>query len=274
LGVDVHYRHAVSSIETGDRGLARIHFQNGLQWQPDMVIGADGRMNSPARQFVHGHNTPIYQGFINWIGVYESDRPIVDEIVVQDTWGRGERFGVVPVTRNKVYWAGGIAQEAIDSARDVSNKDALLSIFQSWPESIPTIIESTPESSINKIFVHDHEPIAIWHRDNVVLLGDSAHAPLPTSGQGACQAMEDAWHLARCLQDHPDSLQEVFQSYTALRLKKTSAITYAARNFAAALFNRNAEDCRLRNERSKSTDYSAAVTGMASAWSQGLPMGA
>ena len=98
---------------------------------------------------------------------------------------------------------------------------------QGWPGPIPTIIEGTPESAINKIFVHDHEPITVWHRDNVLLLGDSAHAPLPTSGQGACQAMEDAWHLARCLQDHPDSLQEAFQSYTALRLKKTSAITAA-----------------------------------------------
>ena len=274
LGVEVNYHHAVSSIEAGDDGRSQIHFQNGQRLQPDMVIGADGRMHSLARQFVLGNNAPIYQGFINWVGVCESDHPLVDEIAVQDTWGLGERFGVVPITRNKVYWAGGIAQADIDPARDKSNKEELLSIFQGWPGPIPTIIEGTPESAINKIFVHDHEPITVWHRDNVLLLGDSAHAPLPTSGQGACQAMEDAWHLARCLQDHPDSLQEAFQSHTALRLKKTSAITYAARNFAATLFNRNAEDCRLRNQRSKATDYSAAVMGMASAWGQGLPIGA
>lgn len=192
---------------------------------------------------------------------------------MSDTWGRGERFGVVPVMRNKVYWAGGIAQEKIEAAKEVSSKGALWSIFQGWPDPIPAIIENTPESSINKIFVHDHDPIDIWHRDNVVLLGDSAHAPLPTSGQGACQAMEDAWHLARCLQDHPGSHEAAFLSFTALRLQKTSAIIYAARSFAASLFNRDAAACRLRNARSKSTDYSAAVEGMARGWSQGLPMG-
>ena len=272
-GVEVHYNHTVSSVETDDRGYAQVNFHNGVQLRPDIVIGADGRMNSITRQFVNGNNTPIYQGFINWIGVCESDRAIVDEISVRDTWGRGERFGVVPVTRYKVYWAGGIAQEFINTTRPASNKAALLSIFQSWPDPITDIIERTPEILINKIFVHDHDPIDIWHRGNVVLLGDSAHAPLPTSGQGACQAMEDAWHLARCLQDHPGSHEAAFLSFTALRLQKTSAITHAARSFAASLFNRDAEACRLRNARSKSTDYSAAVEGMARGWSQGLPMG-
>lgn len=180
---------------------------------------------------------------------------------------------MAPITRNKVYWTGDITQETIDSTKHTSNKSALLSVFQSSPEPIPNIIARTPDALINKIFVHDHDPIETWHRDNVVLLGDSAHAALPTSGQGACQAMEDAWHLTRCLQNHPCSLESAFQLFTALRLKKTSAIIYAARSFASSLFNRDAEFCRRRNERSKSSDYSATVEGMASGWAEGLPIG-
>ena len=273
-GVEVHYNHRATWVETGDHGQVRVNFENGLQLTPDIVIGADGRMHSIARQFVNGNNTPIYQGFINWIGVCESDTTIVDDVCVTDTWGRGERFGVVPVTRSKVYWAGGIAQKNIDGVKPATNKAALLSIFRGWPDPIPGIIERTPEALINKIFVHDHDPIDTWHRDNLVLLGDAAHAPLPTSGQGACQAMEDAWHLARCLQEHPDFHTAAFRAFTALRQKKTSAITHAARSFAGSLFSRDAEVCHQRNARSKATDYSALVEGMASAWGQGLPIGA
>ncbi len=272
-GVEVQYNHSVSSIAADGHGKTVVNFQNGLLLRPDIVIGADGRMKSIARQFVNGNNTPIYQGFINWIGVYESDDDIVNEMSVFDVWGVGERFGVVPVAKNKVYWAGAMAQEVIDHTKHPSNKKELLSIFHCWPGPIPDIIKRTPELLINKIFVHDHDPIAIWYKDNVILMGDSAHASLPTSGQGACQAMEDAWHLANCLQAHPDPLQVAFEIFSEIRREKTSTIIYAARNFASSLFSRDAEFCRHRNERSKRTDYLAVVESMAKGWGQGLPIG-
>lgn len=272
-GVTVHYQHLVSSIESDGDGRARVNFQNGLQRKPDMVIGADGRMHSIARQFVHGDNRPVYQGFVNWIGVCESRKPLVDDLAVCDFWGTGERFGVVPITRNKVYWAGGMAQPLPEQAATGPYREELLSLFGRWADPVARIIEHTPSDAINRIFVHDHEPINLWHRENVLLLGDAAHAPLPTSGQGACQAMEDAWHLARCLQDPPADLAAVFQDYTESRRQKTAAITHAARSLAASLFNRDAEFCRQRNLRSRSTDYRAAVEGMARGWAQGLPIG-
>ena len=274
IGIEVQYNHSVSSIESDGHGKTYVNFQNGFQLRPDIVVGADGRMKSIARQFVNGNNTPTYQGFINWIGVYESDADIVNEISVFDVWGIGERFGVVPVTKNKIYWAGAIAQEVIDHTKHPSNIMELSSIFLGWPNPIPDIINNSSESLINKIFVHDHNPIETWHRDNVTLIGDSAHASLPTSGQGACQAMEDAWHLTRCLQQCPDSFQVAFETFSALRREKTSAMIYAARSFAGSLFNRDTEFCHQRNERSKFNDYSVAVESMAKGWAQGLPIGA
>jgi salicylate hydroxylase len=42
-------------------------------------------------------------------------------------------------------------------------------------------------------------PAAGWVNDRVVLLGDAAHAMLPTAAQGGAQAIEDAFVLAQCL---------------------------------------------------------------------------
>ena len=41
---------------------------------------------------------------------------------------------------------------------------------------------------------------APWYRDNVVLIGDAAHATSPHCGQGAAQAIEDALVLTQELQ--------------------------------------------------------------------------
>ena len=43
---------------------------------------------------------------------------------------------------------------------------------------------------------HDLGHVPIWHRGTLIIIGDAAHAPAPTSGQGASMAIEDAIALA------------------------------------------------------------------------------
>ncbi|MDH5217924.1 MAG: FAD-dependent monooxygenase, partial [Gammaproteobacteria bacterium] len=190
LGIEVLYNHRVVAIDSNTDSLAQISFDNGTRIQSEVVIGADGRMDSVARQFVLGNNTPVYQGFINWIGVFESEQAVFEDIAVSDYWGIGERFGIVPISANKAYWAGGVAAKKIGDRNPKQYKAELITAFKGWPDPIAMIIEETPLTRINKIYVHDHNPMDAWHRANVLLVGDAAHAPLPTSGQGACQALE------------------------------------------------------------------------------------
>lgn len=196
-----------------------------------------------------------------------------NETSILDIWGVGDRFGVVPISMRKLYWAGGTAADTMATTTSASPKEELWSLFADWPSPVPEIIERAPAASINKIFVHDHDPIETWHKDNVILIGDAAHACLPTSGQGACQAMDDAWHLADCLTEHAGSLRVALETFTQRRRPKTATMIQAARNLAGALFSRDPELCRQRDERSKRTDYVLAVENMANGWRQGLPMG-
>ncbi len=272
LGVAIQYAHTVTNIETNPTDQAEVHFQNGSKIHGDVVIGADGRMASYARQYVYGDNVPLYQKFINWIGVFESVEEIFQEIAVADYWGIGARFGIVPVTKHKAYWAGGVACADIGARNPAEYKSELISIFAGWPQPVQTMIHRTPVEWINKIFVHDHDPIQSWHKHNLIVLGDAAHASLPTSGQGACQALEDAWHFANCLEDNTHDLQRAFLKFTELRFEKTSNITLAARGFAASLFNRDESFCRARNETSRNTDFAKMAAAMSRGWGQNLPL--
>lgn len=271
LGIDIQYGHTVTAIKNQPTS-AEVSFQNGLTITADVILGADGRMASLTRQYVQDDNQPIYQGFINWIGVYETTQDSFSEPVVTDYWGIGERFGIVPVTQRKAYWAAGIACQAMGLRNPADYPAELQTVFSTWPEPVQRLIEHTPVERMNKIYVHDHNPVRIWHKQNVIMIGDAAHAALPTSGQGACQALEDAWHLAHYIATHASDLHRAFSEFTALRFAKTTAITQAGRNLAATLFNRDEAVCRARNEASKRTDFSKVATAMAHAWSQGLPL--
>lgn len=78
-------------------------------------------------------------------------------------------------------------------------------------------------------------PRRTLHRGNIVLAGDAAHAMLPTLGQGACQALEDAAALASAVAAE-DSLDQALRRYQAVRLPRVRRIIALAR--AGALSRR------------------------------------
>jgi FAD-dependent urate hydroxylase len=64
--------------------------------------------------------------------------------------------------------------------------------------------------------------VPVWSRGRMVLVGDSAHAPSSSSGQGASLAIEDAVQLARCLRDLPRD--QAFEAYEAERRPRVERI--------------------------------------------------
>ncbi len=82
-------------------------------------------------------------------------------------------------------------------------------------ESIAKIIRST-ESQIGRWPGYDMPSLPGWHEGPVCLIGDAAHATLPSAGQGASMALEDAIVLAKCLRDLPDA-ERAFAAFETLR---------------------------------------------------------
>lgn len=281
--IPIYFEHELIHIESSE-GVVSATFSQGEKCTTDLLIGADGRMDSRCRQFVLGDNHPSYQGFANWVGYVEARLPGLDSPVVSDYWGCGERFGIVRAGPNKYYWAAGAAVERNSRAfarikqhkTDNSIHSMLRDRFALWPDVIQQIIAATDTRQINSILVHDLAPQVPWYKDRVLLLGDAAHACLPTSGQGACQAIEDSWHLANCLRAcDVKSIADITQKldhFQQLRFDKTASITRSARQLANQLFSTDPDACARRNLQARASDPAGAIRGMAHFWSQGLPL--
>jgi 2-polyprenyl-6-methoxyphenol hydroxylase-like FAD-dependent oxidoreductase len=66
-----------------------------------------------------------------------------------------------------------------------------------------------------------------WHLGRMVLVGDSAHAPNHSSGQGVSLAVESAVELARCVRDI-DDISRAFAAYEHLRRARVTRIAAQA----------------------------------------------
>jgi 2-polyprenyl-6-methoxyphenol hydroxylase-like FAD-dependent oxidoreductase len=77
---------------------------------------------------------------------------------------------------------------------------------------------------------YDLGHVPVWHRDQMIVIGDAAHAPAPSSGQGASMAIEDGVLLAMALRDAP-RIDVAFAAFeTARRERVERIVAYGARS--------------------------------------------
>ena len=109
------------------------------------------------------------------------------------------------------------------------------------------------------------EPLSDWVAGRVILLGDSAHAPLQYIAQGAIMAIEDAWvlgsHVEKELQSGATGAtidwDPVVRAYSDVRTKHTARVLGTSRKWGE-LWHLDGEKREIRNEilRERSThDY-------------------
>jgi 2-polyprenyl-6-methoxyphenol hydroxylase-like FAD-dependent oxidoreductase len=107
------------------------------------------------------------------------------------------------------------------------------------------LIQQTAPDQLIFAPIYDLKPIHTWTRGRVCLLGDAAHATTPNLGQGACQAIEDAWVLYRLLSHH--SLDDAFNRYPGLRRAKAHSVVHTSWRIGRISQSRNPLLAGLRN---------------------------
>jgi zeaxanthin epoxidase len=113
---------------------------------------------------------------------------------------------------------------------------------------VTDLIAATPEDDVLRRDIFDRPPMFKWTAGRVALLGDSAHAMQPNLGQGGCMAIEDAYELAKLLNDAMDKAPKgasappcsvlpyegILSRYQRERVLRASAIHGMARMAAVA----------------------------------------
>jgi len=202
-----------------------VHFKGGRTMECDAVVGADG-MGSVVRHFVTGRvERPVYRGYLIWRGVAPAMPPLCAEGNITEAWGKGERFGIMPIGNGKVCWYA--TRNQPDTAAPQS-KTEILEHFRGWHAPIAEVIAATPESAIVRTPALDRPITWTWARGPVVLVGDAAHPMTPNLGQGTCQAVEDALVLSRLLAGG-GSIERAFHCFEKLRRARVGAIVLGAR---------------------------------------------
>lgn len=99
------------------------------------------------------------------------------------------------------------------------SKRYLAKLFKDFAEPVPSLIAAANESAIMQHDLYDIKPLTRYYQDNMLLIGDAAHAMTPNLGQGAAQAIEDAAAISYCLKHHATP-QDAFKAFEAIRHKK------------------------------------------------------
>ena len=205
-----------------EQGAIISHFADGQQQQTDLLVGADG-LYSMIREQLLGKQPPRYSGYTCWRGVALFEDAHVSPGISSETWGRGRRFGMLPIGNGRVFWYATLNGPAGGQDRVGEWKSRLSRLFGGWREPIGRLIEATDEEAILRNDLFDRRPVRHWGSGRVTLLGDAAHPPTPNLGQGACQALEDAFVLAECLAEQREPVAAL-RAYEARRMKRSAAI--------------------------------------------------
>jgi 2-polyprenyl-6-methoxyphenol hydroxylase-like FAD-dependent oxidoreductase len=216
LGVEV------TAVEQDDGGVVA-RGADGSEERGDLLVGADG-LGSAVRGVVA--DTPIrYAGYTAWRGV--SPVP-VDSGRLTESWGIGERFGLVDIGRGRTYWFATKNAPEGEPDEPKGRKAEVVRRFSGWHEPIAAVAEAAEESAILRNDVYYLEPLPRWRSGRVVLVGDAAHATTPGVGQGAAQAIEDAVVLGDRL-DRGNDLAVALDEYEAIRRPRADAVLKLSR---------------------------------------------
>lgn len=192
--------HRLSSIvDNGDS--ATLAFENGLTVKADLVVGADG-IRSQVRKHLFSDKAPVFAGEHAYRAVIPaaSTFGMVDDGNLRMYVGRGTKIYLLPLLHRQEVSFDITCLSTDSTPAPAFNKATLTEMVASFDERLVAITAGLDSSLVNLRAVYDIDPVANWHSNAVVLIGDAAHAMLHHQGQGANSAVLDAGALAEALE--------------------------------------------------------------------------
>lgn len=217
-GVTLHLAHIPVATKLGPQTQRHLVFQDGSTSAPfDLIVAADGarsrlRQSSTLRQFTHTYaHTALWA-----IAPCRS----VNHTLLQVTQGTQRLVGILPTGNGLCSFFFGLTPgelPRLQAAGFPNFRDTCLALA---PESADCFSTLTDFSQFTHTPFH-HVIMPAWHNhQNLVFIGDAAHAMSPHFGQGVNLALLDALALADAIQTGTD-LPGALQTYEHTRRPHT-----------------------------------------------------
>ncbi|TDD80327.1 FAD-dependent oxidoreductase [Actinomadura darangshiensis] len=163
--------------------------------ESDLVVAADG-VHSTARTCLFPGLRSEYGGATSWRAVIKDTEIIDDRYIAM--WGPGIEFGALRISATDVYWYGYFVAPANTVFDD--ELAAAREMFAGWPTTVASTLAATEPGDLMRHDVY-HLPkgLPAYTSGRVVMVGDAAHAILPTVGQGVASSLEDAACVGRLI---------------------------------------------------------------------------
>lgn len=220
-----------------------INFADGSHFNCNYLIAADG-IHSAIRQQLLPQAHIRHAGYACWRAVINSEQLKINETF--ETWGNeGCRFGVSQLAKNKIYWYACINASQNSKLKNYTITD-LQNRFKNFHHPIPDVLAQTQNHQLIWNDISDLKPLKQFAFNNILLVGDAAHATTPNMGQGACQALEDAATLQLCLLQQKN-IADVFKIFEQKRIPRTKFVIKNSRRMGQLAQSENKFTIALRN---------------------------
>jgi FAD-dependent urate hydroxylase len=222
-----HGKKLVAADNTPGHVVAR--FADGSSLSGDLLIGCDG-IHSRTRALVDPDApSPRYIPLLNVGGFSTGTDAPGEPARLQFVPGRKGFFGyTTSADRREAWWFANLpwatepSRDELAATTRESLTATLLQTFAAAPAFVQNMIRAT-STELYALPTYDLPGVPTWWRDNMIIIGDAAHAATPTSGQGASLALEDAVVLAKCLRDLP-TWPEAAARYEHLRRERVEGV--------------------------------------------------
>jgi len=204
----------------------RAEFTDGSSATGDLLIGCDG-IHSKTRTVIDRFAPmPRYVGLLNF-GGYVRQQSVGEPGAWHMVFGTRAFFGSVPDGLGGTVWFANIPRAtATDAEREQMTAEEWKAWLIDWfarDRGPMAELIASGDLQLAADNTHDLPKAPVWHRDSMIIIGDAAHAPSPSSGQGASMAIEDGVVLAQCLRDVP-GIERAFAHFERLRRARVERI--------------------------------------------------
>lgn len=221
----VHFDVRSTGAETVD-GRARLLLDSGQYVEGDVVVGCDGA-HSRVRQSMFGPAPARYTGALAWRGLTPMSKlkPQHREALASTWVGPTAHVTTYPVQKNGEMFVSFSAQVDSDQwhTESWSEKGDLadaLKDFDGWHQDIIDLFAGSENLFRWGLFVRD--PLQAWSKGHVTLVGDACHSMTPYLGMGVNMTMEDAYVLARCLEQGIRDIPGALKKYDDARIERAN----------------------------------------------------